>query len=76
MSLYFTETELSNGSVEKIILEADDQHGAVRAVFDGLVERGRIPGACRIKHKVSKAKALKHIQDGAICWVNDFTGNT
>lgn len=75
MSLYFTETELSNGSVEKIILEADDQHGAVRAVFDGLVERGRIPGACRIRHKVSKAKALKHIQDGAICWVSDFTGN-
>ncbi|ATN92876.1 hypothetical protein QGX11_gp113 [Pseudomonas phage PPSC2] len=68
MSLYHTKAVMFDKSEEVVILEADSMAEAMRAVRAGLESDGRKVHYTPIKRKVSKAQALKLIEDGARCW--------
>lgn len=70
MSLYYTETVMENGSKECVILEAVNSSYAMSEAAGGHREDGKKVAYVPVKRKVSKAQALKLIEDGARCWAS------
>ena len=68
MALYHTETVMSDGSREVVILEASGWREAMNEAHEGHKEDGKKPHYTPVKRKVSKAQAIELISNGARCW--------
>lgn len=70
MSLYYTETVMENGNKECVVLESTSSGAAMSEAANGHREDGKKVAYVPVKRKVSKAQALKLIEDGARCWAS------